>query len=1079
MSLAADPDTGTVFVDDQGEVVEYAAGGSPELGTFGAGQISESYAVAVDAAADQVYVSDRAGEVKVFGSPVTVPTVTAEATSFPTPVEAEVTGSVDPEGTTVTECFVEYGPEINDYPNKEACESLPPSDSAPHPVSARLTGLEPDGVTYHFRLVAANVSGADRTPDQTFTTPSTVQTQAVEDATETTATLTGRLFPNGNPYTGCEFEYELVSEPGLVSTVECTPKAGEIPADSSFHRVTADVTGLQANDVAYRVRLKATTAKGTIVGNAVTFTTSGDPLISEVRAADADQHSATLEATIDPSGSRTVYRIEWGPTDSYGNTATSGSIEPGEGPTRISARIGGLAQGKTYHYRVFASNASAHTPDESSLDREVETLDECGLPQGRCFELVSEREAGPVASPGRAIRFLSTELVSQAAEREGSLAYVSESGYPGATRGAEILYKAARGPSSWMSTQLSPPITARDEQGSSVSISSRTLALSPELSCGVVETNQPLPGTTKRMSEALEAGGRNLYRLNADGSYTPISTLPPENLADITPGVLLLNEYFHIAGMSTNCGRIYFASAYRYPGIRAEGREVGGVTTYLYEWRESRLKAVGLIPGNAGESPAGALPGNDVAGFNARADRNSVSEDASRIFFTANRIVGNNPAEVGAPGLFVREDGMSTRDVSLSETAVADTNPRYQWATPDGSQVFFTAPAGLTGESNKAGADLYVYNLAKSPSEHPLTDLSVNPIGSEAGVVGMVGASNDGSRVYFAATGRLVAGEGLTQAENLREGSYSLYLLEGGRLRFVATVKPPDGGLFLSDSSHITSQVSPDGRYLVFESTALAGAGEPTGLPEAYLFDAGAQQEALTCVSCVSRGRTSKLTSYFRLLANPEEGANEDAAAPAPRALVMRAGSPSVIFSSVDSLAPGANEGQVNLFEWSHGQAFLLATEPLDPAVHVGTDGGVRNVSSLGSSAEGSDIYLSTPESLVRWEDGDGRSSVYDARVGGGFAEPASPSPPCDPMVEGQCQGSSATPPGSPAPQSSGFVGPGNKKPKQCKKGQAKKHGKCVKQQRHNKQQKKKKRHGRKHKGSDKQHGNGKRGAGK
>jgi Tol biopolymer transport system component len=1066
VSLAADPATGTVFVDDQGEVVEYAAGGSPELGAFGAGQISESFAVAVGAAADEVYVADTTtGKVKVFGSPVTVPTVKPGPTAFPTPVEADVTGSVDPEGTTVTECFVEYGPRVNEYTDKEACESLPPSDSDPHPVAAKLTGLEPDGVTYHYRLVAANADGTDRTPDQTFTTPSTVQTQAAEDVTETTATLTGRLFPDGDQYTGCEFEYEPVSEPGLVTTVECSPKANEIPADSAFHRVTANVTGLEANHVSYRVHLKATTAGGPIVGNAVTFATGGDPLISEVRAGYAGQHSGAHEPTIDPGGFPTTYRIEWGPTETYGHTATTGTIEPGEGPTRVFAQIGGLAEGTVYHYRVLASNASAHLPDESSLDHEVETLNGCGLPQGRCFELTSEREPGPVASPGHRIPLISTELITQAAEREGALAYVSESGYPGATRGAEVLYKAIRGPSSWSSTQLSPPITARDEQSNPISNSSRTLALSPELSCGVVESNQPLPGTTGRMSEAVEAGGTNLYRLNPDGSYTPISALSPENLRPQPPGA---GRFFHIAGMSPDCGRIYFMSAYRYPGTGIEGREIDGKTTYLYEWREGSLQAVGFVPG--GGSPVGASPGNDHS-FSARADRNAVSEDGSRIFFTADRIIGKNTEEEGQPGLFVREDGTTTRDVSLSETSVPDTNPQYQWATPDGSKVYFTAAAGLTGESNTTGTDLYVYDLTKSASEHPLTDLSVNPTGEEAGVVGMVGASDDGSRVYFAATDRLVAREGLTKAENVSEGTYSLYLLEGAHLRFVATVKQPAApGLLLSNSSSITSEVSPDGRYLLFESIPLAAGGEPAGVQGVYLFDAGASQEALTCVSCVPRGRTSKLMSEYGLLSNPGD-ANPETAAPAPRALVMRAGSPSVIFSSLDALAPGATPGQTNLYEWSHGQVFLLAGEPPDLPVEVGPTGLSRLVFSLGSDADASDIYLSTPETLT-WEDGDGRPSVYDARIGGGFAEPAAPSPPCDPTVEGRCQRASAPPAAPPSPRSSGFVGPGNKRPKKCRKNQTKKRGRCVKKPGHKKHHGK---HGKKHK----RHANGNGGAGK
>ena len=100
--------------------------------------------------------------------------------------------------------------------------------------------------------------------------------------------------------------------------------------------------------------------------------------------------------------------------------------------------------------------------------------------------------------------------------------------------------------------------------------------------------------------------------------------------------------------------------------------------------------------------------------------QNTVSEDGSRVFFTAERQTSPNPAEIGKQGIFVREDGTTSRDLSLSETSTPAKDATYQWATPDGSKVFFTANAGLTDESSSEGTDLYVYDL----ESEELTDLT-------------------------------------------------------------------------------------------------------------------------------------------------------------------------------------------------------------------------------------------------------------------------------------------------------------------------------------------------------------------
>jgi hypothetical protein len=112
-----------------------------------------------------------------------------------------------------------------------------------------------------------------------------------------------------------------------------------------------------------------------------------------------------------------------------------------------------------------------------------------------------------------------------------------------------------------------------------------------------------------------------------------------------------------------------------------------------------------------------------------------------------------------------------------------------------------------------------------------------------------------------------------------------------------------------------------------------------------------------------------------------------------------------------------------------------------------------------GVSPDGKSIFFVTAGQLVQ-SDGNQALDLYAARVGGGFAaiEPAERCAQAD-----TCQGPVEAPPGSPAPASSNFTGPGNPvAPKRCKKGFVRKKGKCVKKGKQGKPGKKSKK-GKKH----------------
>jgi hypothetical protein len=878
-------------------------------------------------------------------------------------------------------------------------------------------------------------------------------------------TLTGTVNPAGEQLTQCVFEYGLTSEAGFPSKAPCVPAT--IPADTRSHAVSATISGLRANS-AYHYRLSAANAGGGAQGLSLTFTTFGPPQIEEVRALNADQTSATLEARINPSGFPTRYRIEWGSTTAYGNSIPTKGFEPsignGEQLVLVTAELSGLAPASLYHYRVVATNSDGR--EIKSPDRIVETLDSCGLPENRCFELVSPRDVGPTDIPGFPAGNI--ELHYQAANNPGELAYVSEGGLPSATKGAEVLYKAVRGPDGWTSTQLSPPITAPTQNLVGSSNSSQFFALNEDLNCGVVASNQPLTADAGTRA-VVEAGGGNLYRQDSGGGYTAITQLSPTD-----PDQPLLPGFnsFRFEAMSRTCGKVIFAAPYLYPRVPAIVPPGDGKP--LYEWDEGTLRGLGYVPGPSGEVLVEAHTAPhppEGGGGGGRTNTNVVSADGSRVFFGAPRQISGNPEEIGKEGVFVTEDtenGRTTRDLSLSKTSIPDRGAEFQYATSDGDRVFFLANAGLTDQSNAEGRDLYEFDLRTNS----LTDLSLAPEEGEAAVAGFIGASTDGSQVYFLARGELVTGKGASLAENQRNGTYSIYRAESGRLSYVGAIGASD-----SDYLHAivggaqTAKVSEDGRYLLFESSeTITGYENQTGAPEAYIYDAAEPPGTLECVSCRQDGRSSLAPSESRILASSQHTAapgagNEANAAFGPRALVVRNGGPVVFFNSFNSLAPGGADGVNGIFEWAHGQVFRIASEPInlsDP----------EHTTFVGASQGGTDLYFVTPQTLT-WEDGDERISVYDARVDGGFPEPAHPAGPCDPLAEteGSCSGGNpgAESPGAP-PVTQVQVGPGNAKHKK------KQHKKKQHKKKHHKKGKKKQQQGKhkkaRHKGND-------RGAGK
>ena len=920
------------------------------------------------------------------------------------------------------------------------CEGPIPTDEEAHAVQATLTGLLPNEAEYLYRLSATNENGTERSAIRSLKTETTAQTEAATEITRTTATLNGTVRPEGQQFEECFFQWGLASnKESYEHSAECEPEAATIPPGVEEEAVSAPITGL-AEATEYRFRLVAVRPGGTQEAKELTFITAGPPAIAAVRSSGATQGALTLEAEINPGGLETTYEFEWGPTSSYGHVV-SGSIEAGTTTVRVSAPLTGLSEAGAYHYRVVATNAGDTVESEDQI---AETLNSCGLPEGRCMELVSPRELGPVAAPGHNP---GKGIYAQPASQGGSFLYQVDTGLPDATKGGAVTYVGKRNSTGWSSAQLNPAITERIET-SPYTNPSAIAAAAPDLGCSVLISSQLL--TEDPVAKiATEAGASNLYRRNPNGTYTLISELVPEG-PNVTSS--RLSDEYKLIGMSEDCGRVVFETRKQYPGIAGAGE------WRLYEWDEGALRNVGSVPKEGGgEEAAEATAGQSGAGFEDH--YNAVSADGTRVFFTAKRKAEKVAGEIGTTGVFVRIDGSETLDVSASETATPDTGATFQGATADGKRVYFVANAGLTAESNTAGRDLYECVIVDSGSgpECELTDLSVNPESgaAEVGVIlggslpsALVGVANDGSRAYFIAQGQLEAGQGPSQAENEAAKSYSLYEYEAegaGTIRYMATIAGGQAARIALGGNTVTARASASGRYLLFETAGNVTGYESGAIEEAYLYDAEAGSDAATlvCVSCRPDGEASINTGAVGT--SPLQG----------ESLAIREGKPLAFFKSRDALAAGAVEGEWSLYEWAHGQVFKIATEK--PGVSVPNF--IGTLKYIGTNADATDLYFFDSAAL-NWENPEGRDAAWDARIGGGFAEPAPPPPGCDPGVESSCQGPGAPAPGAPpAAGSASFTGPGNAKPRKHKK-----HKKAHKKHRRRHHHKKRRGHGKKHK---------------
>jgi hypothetical protein len=388
--------------------------------------------------------------------------------------------------------------------------------------------------------------------------------------------------------------------------------------------------------------------------------------------------------------------------------------------------------------------------------------------------------------------------------------------------------------------------------------------------------------------------------------------------------------------------------------------------------------------------------------------------------------------------------------VQVSPEAVDPKKPneaRFWTANPDGSRAIFS----VTGGENAGNLYEYEYDAAKVEGKS-------TPIAGQT--LGVAGASEDASRVYFASR-EVCSAAPNSEGALAQAGKANLYLYEegescaAGELAFVGTLAEEDvGGSLASVPRNHIARATPDGGHLVFVSAARLSDYDNTDVVsgkadrEVYLYEAGGELRCASCNPSGARPAGADLGGGTLGTAAWIPGYQHELYGRRPLA---EDGS-RLFFNSVDALALRDVNGAQDVYQW---EAPGTGTCSIASPTYSAQNGGCVDLISSGesprdsefveASATGEDVFIRTESSFVPQDPGS--VDIYDARVGGGFPAPLEPV---------ACEGDACSTPPPPlyqTPASAGFQGPGDaspgKKPR-CRKGKVRRKGRCVaKRKRH------------------------------
>jgi len=717
-------------------------------------------------------------------------------------------------------------------------------------------------------------------------------------------------------------------------------------------------------------------------------------------------------------------------------------------------------------------------------------------PDGRKWEMVS-----PENKFGAAIFPITLEGgVVQASEDGSAIAYTASGpivATPPANRSPEAApLLSRRGTEGWSTEDIATPREEQVPGGYQVGSGTEYHYFSSDLSFGFVEPALGVvsPEEPKLSPEATET---TLYRRN-------LTTPAPEAPCEPTPSTCY-RALVSAANDTALSPFPPFGGELELISATPDGKHAvlkSGVALTpeaveeegLYEWTapepgqaEGSLQLVNVLP--KGEEGSGATLG--VRGPEGGNMRHAISNDGSRVIWSTEE--GTEEST-----LYLRD--MATRETIRVDVAQGVPQPErseavFQTASAEGSRIFFTDAQRLTpnstieeeGVEEEGLGDLYVCEVVEKAGKLTckLTDLTAEAAAANesAAVQGVLGASEDGSYVYFVADdGALApdAGRGgctVSNAQKEQEETEGKLAAVGCNLyvehyngepghegwetpKFIAALTGEDSHDWRyasgqrGDLAQTTSRVSPNGLYLAFMSDrSLTGYDNVDTHPEAHgardeeVFLYNASTDRVLCASCdptgarpagvydtISSGEGLGLlvdrieTWNGRWLAGSIPGWT---AVTVLRALYQSrylSDSGRLFFNSADSLVPAATNGKMDVYEYEPDG--VGSCKSATGCIALISGGASPHESAfLDASASGGDVFFLTAEKLVA-QDHDTAFDVYDAHVCT-LSSPC-PAPPSEEAQtpcasEEACRGGMITSvPALPSAPPSALRGPGN-----------------------------------------------------
>lgn len=583
------------------------------------------------------------------------------------------------------------------------------------------------------------------------------------------------------------------------------------------------------------------------------------------------------------------------------------------------------------------------------------------LPECRAYELVTNPYGEGFAPDPNAF------------SDEGAVAYRSAGSFAGnvGTGHAFNQYVARRTGDGWQTTAYDPRATE---------VNSGADALSADLRTSLFHT---LHGGTNE-----EAGEFVLRR--PDGTVTSIGPFSGGGIPAI-PGELQA-EAFESSDLSHVIFTIFthISNVFEYVGTGNEQPQIVGVD-------------------NAG---------NQIINVESGTCANAISRDGRVIVFGRGSCAGTE-------SVWARINGTTSIEASASLCTRTSSDPggacnapsgaNFAGMATDGSRIYFTTTEQLVNGDTDQTEDLYACDIppgtpAPIGLANPCASLSeVSGAASGANVENVVRISDDGSRVYFVATGVLAPNLGANDLP-ATAGYNNLYVWEKdaaqptGKTTFIAKLNA-------DDVNSENAQTTADGRYLVFStSSALITSGPDADTDESqdvYRYD-GDTGELLRLSTDASGtggnelGFDAAITSSTNKTHQPRTAITSDAGA--------------VVFQTSEALSPADTNGTPDTYEWHEGHVSLISSGRPTPPESLNARAWI--------TPSGTDIFFATNAQLTA-QDGNTQPDMYDARIDGGFpfAKPAS----CSGEM---CQGALNPHPQAPGTAASAsFNGPGNPTP--------------------------------------------------